>query len=107
LRYDSDSRCELMITKETPDSSSEYVKLISSVDKNLKPTGKLSPEYEGQSHILTKKEYYVLPDKPQASYYRIEREFMVSGLPDWAWTKAEKFEPTEENMAKLRAAYTK
>ncbi|SUP83974.1 hypothetical protein [Yersinia pseudotuberculosis] len=38
--------------------------------------------------------------------YKITRDFTVQGLPDWVWSKAVPFEPTIENMAKLRQAYT-
>src|SRR5699024_6666434 len=76
--YEPDSRCELRVTKETPEASIEYVKLIGAVDEKLKPTGKFSPVYQGQSHILAKKEYYMLPNEPDVSYYRIEREFIIN-----------------------------
>lgn len=99
--YKSDAICELTFSKRILHEQSEerviLFKLLGSVDENLKPTGKTSPDYEENGITET-------PVK-ETPFYRVSKSFEISGLPEWTWTKAESFEPTEENIEKLHRAY--
>jgi len=99
--YQSNAYCELRASKiaahETSRNRIELFKLIGSVDENLQPTGKTSPDYEANQVTEQAVDGTIL--------YRVSKSFEVSGLPEWTWTKATSFEPTEENMQKLREAY--
>ena len=99
--YQSNSSCELIGSKiilhETSKDEIELFKLIGSVDEDLQPTGKQSPNYEDNQVV----EYPI----DGTDFYQVSKSFVMNGLPEWTWTKAISFEPTEENMQKLREAY--
>lgn len=99
--YQPDEFCQLEVSKiiinEESRDEIELFKLVGSVDENLQPTGKTSPDYDENS--IT--EQFI----ESTGFYQITKSFEVSGLPEWTWVKATPFEPTEENMQKLRQAY--
>ena len=99
--YQENAYCELKTYEITVHKTSEdeikLFKLIGSVDENLQPTGRTSPDYEANQVTEQAVDGTIL--------YRVSKSFEVSGLPEWTWTKATPFEPTEENMQKLRDAY--
>lgn len=100
-KYNPDATCELTVSKRILHEKSEerviLFKLYGSVDEDLKPTGKTSPDYEENQVIEG-------PVKG-TEFYRVSKTFEISGLPEWKWVKATPFEATEENMEKLRQAY--
>ena len=99
--YQKDAFCELTVSKTILYDESEertvLFKLIGKVDEDFQPTGKQSPNYEDNQVI----EHPV----DGTDFYRVSKSFEMNGLPEWTWTKATSFEPTEENMQKLREAY--
>ena len=99
--YQENAYCELktyeITVHKTSEDEIELFKLIGSVDENLQPTGRTSPDYEANQVTEQAVDGTIL--------YRVSKSFEVSGLPEWTWTKAIPFEPTEENMQKLREAY--
>ncbi|PSH11094.1 hypothetical protein B7R74_22130 [Yersinia pseudotuberculosis] len=100
--YPADAKCELTITAATSKGETEVAKIIATADEKDQPTGLTSPDYLGK-----KGGFPVIEAPVKGSItYKITRDFTVQGLPDWVWSKAVPFEPTIENMAKLRQAYT-
>lgn len=99
--YQADAVCELKVSKiivhERSEDELELFKLVGSVDENLKPTGNTSPDYD--EHTIKEQ-----PVKG-TELYMVSKSFEISGLPEWTWTKATPFEPSEKNMEKLRQAY--
>lgn len=96
--YPSDATCELTVVAVTKSGEqTEIAKLISSSDDSLNPTGVTSPIIKNSPVTENPVEGTIV--------YNIERNFYIDGIPDWAWTKAERFEPTPENMEKLIKRY--
>jgi len=99
--YQKDAFCELTVSKTILYDESEertvLFKLIGKVDEDFQPTGKQSPNYEDSQVV----EYPI----DGTDFYQVSKSFEMNGLPEWTWTKAIPFEPTEENMQKLREAY--
>src|SRR5699024_3047016 len=60
-----------------------------------------TPNYKGNKQAFQVKEGFL----SNSNSYIVKRDFIIEGLPEWAWTKAEKFKPTAENMKKLYQAY--
>ncbi|WP_127960389.1 hypothetical protein [Serratia microhaemolytica] len=99
--YPADAKCELRITAATPQDEQEITKLVATSNDKLRPTGITSPDYHGQQGQLPIRE----GQEEEIILYRITRDITINGIPEWAWTKAEPFQPTPENMAKLQQAY--
>ncbi|WP_127960390.1 hypothetical protein [Serratia microhaemolytica] len=99
--YPADAKCELRITAATPQDEQEITKLVTTANDKLRPTGLTSPDYHGQQGQLPVREGI----KAESMLYLITRDITINGIPEWAWTKAEPFQPTAENMAKLQQAY--
>ena len=99
--YQENAYCELktyeITVHKTSEDEIELFKLIGSVDENLQPTGKTSPDYEANQVTEQAVDGTIS--------YRVSKSFEINELPEWTWTKAVSFEPTEENMQKLREAY--
>jgi len=99
--YQKDALCELVVSEtivsDFSEDDTDLFKLIGSVDEDLQPTGKQSPNYEDNQVV----EYPI----DGTDFYQVSKSFVMNGLPEWTWTKAIPFEPTEENMQKLREAY--
>ncbi|MFD1261670.1 hypothetical protein [Entomomonas asaccharolytica] len=100
-KYEPNAYCQLTarkvnLHKEGKDEF-ELFKLIGSVDKDLKPTGLTTADYE-KNQVKEQ----AIAGTP---FYQVSKTFQVSGLSEWKWVKATPFEPTEVNMEKLRQAY--
>lgn len=99
--YSPDATCELTFSKrivhETSEERIALFELFGSIDEDIKPTGRYSPNYEENQVVEG-------PVKG-TEFYRVSKTFEITGLPEWTWTKATPFEPTEENIEKLRQAY--
>lgn len=102
--YSADFNCRVKLKKETQGHPEEVTQLVASVvniENKLRPTATLSPNYQGTTYIGAVKEF----QKKNDILYHIEREVTITGLPEWAWTKAATFENSPENMKKLQQAY--
>ncbi|CAK7047031.1 hypothetical protein [Saezia sanguinis] len=102
--YPADFECRIVIKAALPEGDTEVIQLVATVaqvDGELQPTGAQSPHYQGSASAGAVTEF----EKEGTILYHIEREVTLSGLPEWAWTKATVFEDTPENMEKLRQAY--
>ncbi|WP_127960391.1 hypothetical protein [Serratia microhaemolytica] len=99
--YPADAKCELRLTAATPQDEREITKLVATANDKLRPTGVHSPDYRGHKGQLPVHE----GEDEETVLYRIKRDITINGIPEWAWTKAEPFQPTPENMAKLQQAY--
>ncbi|TCK59127.1 hypothetical protein EV690_1295, partial [Celerinatantimonas diazotrophica] len=63
----------------------------------VKTSKKYPPKYRTDASKIT------FHQKGWTSY--ISRPIYIKTIPQWAWTKAEPFKPTRENMKKLHRAY--
>ncbi len=99
--YPADAKCELRLTAATPQDEREITKLVATSNDKLRPTGLRSPDYRGLQGQFPVHE----GEEEETILYRITRDITINGIPEWAWTKAEPFQPTPENMAKLQQAY--
>ncbi|HBR0004664.1 hypothetical protein ACU6YA_10290 [Klebsiella aerogenes] len=103
--FPADARCQgsvSLVKNNDRRNKTKLAELIASVDDKLQPTGKLSVAYQGNTDISAVSEGPL----NNTILYQVSREFTVKGLPEWTWTKATPFQATEENIKKLRAAYT-
>lgn len=100
--YPIDAKYELWITTATLQGETEIARVIATENEKKQPTGLNSSDYTG------KNSGFPVMGNSIESYitYKITRDFTIRDIPDWTWIKATPFEPSVENMAKLRRAYT-
>ncbi|WP_065187821.1 hypothetical protein [Shewanella woodyi] len=101
LAFEPDASCEFSVTAHTGDREYKLTSVVSSVNENLKAVGTNTPEYKGSDKIGAVKEFTV----NNSVLYEIRRDFMIQGLPNWAWTSASPFTPTKDNIQKLKDRY--
>ncbi|EJJ4226689.1 hypothetical protein NI420_004191 [Salmonella enterica] len=82
----SDSTCELIITKDTIDSSQKITSIIQSVN-NGKIISTLSSNYNGTNNETRIIESQSVEDKDN-NLYKASREIIVDEVPEWSWVNA-------------------
>ncbi|TVO31538.1 glycosyl hydrolase family 26 [Vibrio algivorus] len=94
-------KCTISVSGAFENGIKEELTSITATVEDKKPTAKTSKRYDV-------KHQSPLPDfDGVAKGYgvRFYRDFYVKTIPTWAWTQAEPFTDTPENMKKLRNAY--
>lgn len=82
-----DSKCELVITRDTPESSQVITKIILDVNQQGKISSLSSSNYSGSKFESRIEETQSSFDKDQ-NLYRVSRKIGVAGIPNWAWVNA-------------------
>ncbi|WP_407208833.1 hypothetical protein [Citrobacter sedlakii] len=115
--FDPQSACSLELVR----FNGEEKQTLSSIKVSISPQG-LPEAQPDSSHPVTRTRIlaeqvtsgHIDPDYFDSTYfpqgmelYRFTQKVTVSGIPDWAWVKAEPFTGSNEQMQKLRAAYSK
>lgn len=96
-----DSRCELLISANTPEQRFNIASVIADADENNEPTGANTPQYNGSDKLGPVSE----GKQAKSVLYVVERTFEVKGLPNWAWTTASPLSDTSENRQKIKDRY--
>jgi len=97
-----DSSCELIVTKDTEDSSTEIANLKLSVNEKGEITAKNSVNYAGGDKNTKVLEGYTKSEK-DFGLYKLRTSIIIKGLPKWSWVDASPV--TEGDLPKVRKAY--
>lgn len=96
-----DSRCELLISANTPQQQFKIASVIADANENNEPTGANTPQYQGSEKLGPVSE----GRQTKSVLYVVERTFEAKGLPTWAWTTASPLSDTSENRQKVKDKY--
>ncbi|MFM2477851.1 glycosyl hydrolase family 26 [Celerinatantimonas sp. MCCC 1A17872] len=97
----NDGDCQMILTANTEQGNKvELTSLHITVDAG-KATAEMSKTYPAK-HRTDISQLKVSHEGWESEYHR---PFYIKTIPQWAWTKAEPFKPTRENMKKLHRAY--
>ncbi len=97
-----DSSCELIVTKDTEDSSTEIANVKLSVNEKGEITAKNSVNYDGGDNNTKVLEGYTKSEK-DFGLYKLRTSIIIKGLPKWSWVDATPV--TEGDLPKVRKAY--
>lgn len=101
LNFSKHTSCSFEITAATPSDSLLLTSVTAEANEDLAPTAQKSIYYNGTDITSPISEREL--SHPTA--YEVTRTVTLKELPEWAWTKATPFDPTSENMQKLKDAY--
>ncbi|OAT45346.1 hypothetical protein M989_04434 [Kluyvera georgiana ATCC 51603] len=114
--FDPQSACSLELVR----FNGQEKQTMSSIKVTISPQG-LPEAQTNSSHPITRTKIlaeqvipgHIDPDYFDSTYfpqgmvlYRFTQKVTVSGIPEWAWVKAEPFTGGSEQIQKLRAAYS-
>ncbi|MFM2477849.1 glycosyl hydrolase family 26 [Celerinatantimonas sp. MCCC 1A17872] len=97
----ADGECKLVFTANPQHGQPIELSSLNITVDDGKATAKTSKEYPPKYRTDVAK--IMFHQKGWTSY--ISRPIYIKTIPQWAWTKAEPFKPTRENMKKLHRAY--
>ena len=115
--FDPQSACSLELVR----FNGQEKQTISSIKVTISPQG-LPEALPDDTRSITRTSIlaeqvtpgYIDPDYFDKTYfpqgmelYRFTQKVTVSGIPEWAWVKAEPFTGSSEQLQKLRSAYSK
>ena len=97
-----DSSCEVIISKDTKDTSMEIAKFRLSVNEKGEITARNSSHYNGGQFNTQIMEGYTKNEKDYG-LYKLSSNLLINDLPRWEWTKATPV--TEKDLPMIRQAY--
>lgn len=97
-----DSSCEVIISKDTKDTSTEIAKFRLSVNEKGEITARNSSHYNGGQFNTQVVEGYTKNEKDYG-LYKLSSNLLINDLPRWEWTKATPV--TEKDLPMIRQAY--
>ncbi|QLR72659.1 hypothetical protein HV337_08925 [Citrobacter freundii] len=115
--FDPQSACSLELVR----FNGQEKQTLSSIKVTINPQG-LPEALPDETHPINRTKIlaeqvipgHIDPDYFDSTYfpqgmvlYRFTQKVTVSGIPEWAWVKAEPFTGSSEQLQKLRAAYSK
>lgn len=97
----SDSTCELIITKDTPNSSEILTSLVLSVDKD----GNIIPSRSSNDNnsIESRLDEQQFAEDQKQKLYRVGRSVKFSQVPEWAWVNATPV--SDKALPRIKEAY--
>jgi hypothetical protein len=101
LNFASPASCSFELSAVTEEDSLLLTSVTAEADKDIVINAKKSIYYNGTGLTSAVSEH----KHPNYPAYEVKRTVTLKELPQWAWTKATPFEPTPENMQKLKDAY--
>lgn len=101
LNFTSPASCSFEVSAVTEKESLLLTSVAAEAGKDIALNAKKSIYYSGTDITSAVSEH----KHPKYPAYEVERTVTLKEVPQWAWTKATPFEPTPENMQKLKDAY--
>jgi hypothetical protein len=101
LNFSKLTSCLFAVSAVTEKDSLLLTSVAAEANKDIVLNAQKSIYYKG-TDITSAVSEHKLTDIPA---YEVKRTVTLKELPQWAWTKATPFEPTPENMQKLKDAY--
>lgn len=98
-----DASCQIVISKDTKDTSTEVASFKLSVDSNGEFTASESHNYHAGEFNTEVLEGYT-KNKKDFGLYKLRSKIIIKGLPKWSWADATPV--TEKDIPKVRKAYS-
>ena len=99
----SDSECEILITRDTIDTSEKVTTIKLSVDKDKNIVATSSSSYDGfkqEGRIVDEQ----LPEDNLLYLHRFYRDIEFSGIKEWSWVNADRT-VTEKDLPAIQETY--